>query len=274
LPEGPEIRRAADALARVLVGQCLTRVLYRVPRLARKARALRRTEVRRVYSRGKALLIDFDNGLTHYSHNQLYGEWEVCEGVPVHDERRIVRVLLATPTHAATLYSATQVDLLPTREVERHPYLAALGPDVLDRTTTVATMRSRLDDARFRNRSLSSLLLDQRFAAGLGNYLRSDILFECRLRADLRPRELGDDARRRLARAILVVARRSYRSRGVTNDLARARAARRAGVPFEAYRFLAYGREGLPCWVCRTPIVRNDEGGRGLFHCERCQRAE
>jgi endonuclease-8 len=273
MPEGPEIRRSADEIAQALVGQPIVRIEYRVPRLARKARALRGAHVARVYSRGKALLIEFDNGMTHYSHNQLYGEWEVHEGSPAPDDRRAVRVVLATPTHTVTLYSATQVDLLPTPEVERHPYIAALGPDVLDASTTPAVMRRQLAEARFRGRSLGSLLLDQRFAAGLGNYLRSDILFTAGLRAGVRPRELDEDARKRLARAILDVSRRSYRKGGITNDDARARKAKREGVPFERYRFLAYGRDGDPCWVCGTTIVRRDEGGRGVFQCARCQPA-
>ncbi|MFO1305534.1 MAG: endonuclease VIII [Burkholderiales bacterium] len=273
MPEGPEIRRSADALAHVLAGVPLWRIEYRVPRLARAAARLRGAGIVRVYSRGKALLIEYDNGLTHYSHNQLYGEWEVCEGPAAEDARRAARVILSTPTHTATLYSATQIELLPSSEVEQHPYIAGLGPDVLNTTTTVAAMRARLEDPRFRGRSLASLLLDQRFAAGLGNYLRSDILFVAGLRASMRPRDLGDEERKRLARAILVLARRSYRTQGVTNEAARARAQRKAGVPFEDYRFLVYGRDGQPCWTCGTRIVRRDEGGRGLFHCTRCQPA-
>jgi endonuclease-8 len=273
LPEGPEIRRSADEIAQALVGRPITRIDYRVPRLARKARGLRGAHVSRVYSRGKALLIEFDNGITHYSHNQLYGEWEVRDGPPEPHDRRVVRLVIATPTHTATLFSATQIDLLPTHEVERHPYIASLGPDVLDASTTPAVMRRQLDDRRFRGRALGSLLLDQRFAAGLGNYLRSDILFTAGLRAGVRPQDLSEDARKRLARAIVDVSRRSYRTGGITNDAARARKSRREGVPFERYRFLAYGREGEPCWVCGTRITRRDDGGRGVFHCARCQPA-
>jgi endonuclease-8 len=271
MPEGPEIRRSADAIAAALVGQPITRIEYRVPRLARKARALKGAHVERVYSRGKALLIQFDNGITHYSHNQLYGEWEVHEGPPDPDDRRLARVIITTPSHTAILYSATQIDLVPTGEVEQHPYIATLGPDVLDARTTPAIMRKQLEDRRFRARSLGSLFLDQRFAAGLGNYLRSDILFVAGLRASAKPQDLDEETRKKLARAILDVSRRSYRNEGITNDLARARKAERGGVPFERYRFLAYGREGDPCWVCGTTIVRRDEGGRGVFHCKRCQ---
>jgi endonuclease-8 len=271
MPEGPEIRRAADDLARVLTGRRLIHVDYRIPRLARKARSLRAAKVTRVYTRGKALLIDFDNGLTHYSHNQLYGEWEVTAGARTQDDGRTVRVVLATASHTATLYSATQVELLDTGKVDRHPYVAKLGPDVLDSSTTAAMVRTRLADPRFANRSLASLLLDQRFIAGLGNYLRSDILFAAGLPSGARPRDLDPAQRTRLAHEIRKIARQSYRTGGVTNDPARARASARSGVAYADYRFLAYGREGSPCWTCGTTIERDDTGGRGLFHCPNCQ---
>ena len=90
MPEGPEIRQAADALAHVLVGPPLTRIEYRVPRLRRRARALRGAAVQRVYARSKALLIEYDCGLTHYSHNQLYGEWGIRNDGDAPDARRIV----------------------------------------------------------------------------------------------------------------------------------------------------------------------------------------
>ena len=112
MPEGPEIRQAADALARVLFGPPLVRIDYRLPALRRRARALRGAAVQRVYARSKALLIEFDCGLTHYSHNQLYGKWDIRPAGEPPAARRIVRVELATPDHVATLYSATQVALL------------------------------------------------------------------------------------------------------------------------------------------------------------------
>ncbi len=271
MPEGPEIRRAADDLARVLDGRRLAHVEYRVPGLARRGQALTGKRARRVHARGKALLIDFEGGVTHYSHNQLYGEWEVTPGSRSQDERRTVRVVLATPTHTATLYAATQIALLPTRDVERHPYIARLGPDALDDATTSAGVRTRLTDARFANRTLGSLLLDQAFVAGLGNYLRSDILFAAGLHADLRPRDLAPAQRSTLARTILAIARRSYRTGGITNEPARARRAAREGTRRGDYRFLAYGRDGEACWNCGEPIVRREHGGRGLFECSTCQ---
>jgi endonuclease-8 len=273
MPEGPEVRREADAIARALRDGPLVRVDYRVRGLRRLAQGLDGARVTQVRSRGKVMMITFDRGLTHLSHHQLYGEWRVMPASREPDEDRAVRVVLATARRAAVLYSATDIALVPGHECRAHRLLAHLGPDVLDRATTPSLVASRLRHPRHCGKTLAHLLLDQAFCAGLGNYLRSDILFEARLRADVRPADLDDAARARLARAIVTLPRRSHRTGGVTNDPLRARALAGRGVSFDSRRFLVYGREGSPCWACGRIIRRDDAAGRGWFWCPGCQPA-
>jgi endonuclease-8 len=163
--------------------------------------------------------------------------------------------------------------LLDARGVAGHPFLARLGPDVFAPATTAAFVAARLAAPAFARRSLASLLLDQGFVAGLGNYLRSDILHAARLSHALRPADLSAGETRALARAIVALPRRSLRTGGVTNDPARARALAAAGATYDARRFLVYDRAGAPCYGCGTAIRRVDVGGRGVFFCPRCQRA-
>ena len=273
MPEGPEIRREAGAIARALRGRPLRRVDYRVRGLGRRARRLEGASVTRAWSQGKALLIAFDRGLVHYSHNQLYGRWRVVDAGDDPGEARAIRVVLATDRRAAILYSATEIELLAPDEIGAHRFLSRLGPDALDRATTPARVAARLADTRFARTSLGHLLLDQRFVAGLGNYLRSDSLHAAGLRADDRPADLDAGAIAALARAIVALPRQSYRTSGVTNDPAREKRLAVRGVPFEDRRFLVYGREGEPCWTCGTAIRRVDAAGRGWFFCPRCQPA-
>lgn len=277
MPEGPEIRREAMAVARVLVGEPIVRVEYRVSRLERAARALAGASVERVTSHGKAMLVGWDCGLTHYSHNQLYGSWQV---VDTHRLRTLldargasVRVLIATRSRAAVLLSATDIDLLDASGLARHPYLAKLGPDVLDRRLTAAMVAARLRAPANARRSLASLLLDQSFLAGPGNYLRSEILHVARLRHTCRPADLADTALVALARAALALPRQSLATGGITNDRARARALRTQGMDFESARFRVYARERLPCYGCGLRIRRVDVAGRGVYFCPRCQPA-
>ena len=275
MPEGPEIRREALAIADAIVGQPLVRIDYRVPRLTRRARTLRKATVTSVSSRGKAMLIAYSNGLTHYSHNQLYGKWRVTAvaRLPKLLERRerSVRVILQTATHAAVLLSATQIELLTRAELARHPFLVKLGPDVLDRSTTVRTVKSRLRKPEFARRSLAALLLDQSFLAGLGNYLRSDILHVTGLRHSLRPIDLSDDAITTLARATLAIPRLSLKTGGATNDPAVVKKLEGEGVKPGARRFRVYNRADKPCWTCGTTVERVDVAGRGIYFCATCQ---
>jgi endonuclease-8 len=271
MPEGPEIRRAADRLIRVLVGKTPARVELLMPGLARHAARLSDRRIVAVQPRAKALLIHFAGGYSLYSHNQLYGRWYVVRTGRTPRTGRSLRVAIHTGDHSALLYSASDIAVLSAAQVRRHPYLAKLGPDLLDPDTTLAQVRARVEDPRFRRRSLASLLLDQAFLAGLGNYLRSEILFTAGLPHDVRLGALDAAARRRLADTALAVTRQAYRFRGVTNDLERAARLKSEGLSYAQYRHHVFAREGFGCWTCDTAVRRVDVSGRAVFFCPLCQ---
>ncbi|VDZ80119.1 endonuclease VIII [Salmonella bongori] len=75
MPEGPEIRRAADNLEAAVKGKTLTDVWFAFAQLKPYESLLTGQIVTRIETRGKALLTHFSNGLALYSHNQLYGVW-------------------------------------------------------------------------------------------------------------------------------------------------------------------------------------------------------
>jgi endonuclease-8 len=261
MPEGPEIRRAADRLARALAGRRIERAWFGLQRLAHWGARLAGRRVLSIAPRGKALLIALDGGHTIYSHNQLYGQWAVARAGHRPTTTRQLRLALESDARAILLYSASDIEVLDARGLARHPYLARLGPDLLDPALNEQAIAARLGEPRFAGRSLAALLLDQGFVAGIGNYLRSEMLFEAGLDPALAPRRLDAPARARLARAILSIGRRAYRLAGVTNDPQRAAALKLEGVGFEARRFHVFGRDGLPCWTCGTPIERASAGG-------------
>ena len=112
MPEGPEIRLAADKVAKVLVGHDIVEVEFGLSRLNRFEKYLTGAAVTAVDTRGKAMLTRFDNGLTLYSHNQLYGKWFTLRRPRLPKTRRQLRVGLHTDTHSALLYSASDIEVL------------------------------------------------------------------------------------------------------------------------------------------------------------------
>lgn len=271
MPEGPEIRLAADAVAKVLLGNTVTSVEFGLQKLQQFEPGLTGRVVRAIDTHGKAMLTRFDNGLTLYTHNQLYGRWYTVRRPATPNTGRTLRVALHTETHSALLYSASEIELLDVDGLAQHPFLSRLGPDILDPDLTASAVAKRLESDRFRSRALGSLYLDQSFLAGNGNYLRSEILWAARLDPAIRPSVLGSAERGRLARETLRIARRSYRTRGVTVAPSVAKQARAQGESYAAYRFNVYGRDAQPCRRCGENIERRTMGSRGLFVCPACQ---
>ena len=139
--------------------------------------ALSGQRVEWVSSRGKALLTHFDSGLTIYSHNQLYGRWYITRRDKPPRTNRTLRLAIYTETHSALLYSASEIEVHTPETLSSQKYLARLGPDALDDHVVWRDLLTRLQDPKCAGRSLAALYLDQSFVAGIGNYLRSEILF-------------------------------------------------------------------------------------------------
>ena len=245
MPEGPEIRRAADSIAEVLEGQLVNKVFFGLPRLRRHARQLRGQRVVEIETRGKAMLTHFDHGLSIYSHNQLYGVWRVIAGHRLPDCNRSVRLLLQTSSHSAVLYSASDISVWKSADLPEHPFLRKLGPDIMSPLLDWRAVAARLREPRFQKRELAALYLDQAFLAGNGNYLRSEILHDAGLDPRCRPADLSRGELGRLARSTLALSRRFY----------------------------VFGRTDQPCHHCAAPVLRTEVGARRLYHCPVCQPA-
>ncbi|MEP6389433.1 MAG: endonuclease VIII [Halioglobus sp.] len=273
MPEGPEIRRAADKLADVLVGREIIHARFGLAKLRRNAKKLVGHTVVDIETRGKALLTHFDNSQTIYSHNQLYGVWRVVKGHKLPDTTRSLRIVLQTEHHSAILYSASDISVWPTQELAQHPFLAKIGPDIMNTDLTWHQIAGRLGDARFARRELATLYLDQAFLAGNGNYLRSEVLHDARINPRRKPETLSRGELGRLARSTLALSRRSYDTGGITLRPRLAGKLKQAGAGWEWRRFYVFGRSGNPCYHCGTGIVRTTANSRRLYHCPECQPA-
>ena len=269
MPEGPEIKRVADELASVLVDEKVAKVTFAFAHLKPYEQKLMGRMVRQVRPRGKALLTEFVGGLTIYSHNQLYGRWVVAENGAVPDTGRQLRLALHTRVHSCLLYSASDIEVLDAAGIAVHPFLNKLGPDVLE--TAIEDIEGRYRDASFQGRQLGALLLDQSFLAGLGNYLRSEILFVARVFPLTRLRDIGEEQRVSLAQLTRSLTRQSYETEGVTNDLKSYELLRRAGRSFAESRYWVFDREAAPCYECGTEIVKISVNSSRLYYCPCCQ---
>jgi endonuclease VIII len=178
MPEGDTIFRAAQTLHRVLAGKQVTRFESVYPALMRidEDRPLAGRTIEGVTARGKHLLIAFSGDLVLHTHMRMNGSWHVYPtGARWQRPARDMRVLVATADAVAVGFNVPVAELVATRDLARHPVLGALGPDPLapafEPAEVVRRLRAHGRDA------IGDALLNQRIVAGVGNVLKSEILF-------------------------------------------------------------------------------------------------
>src|SRR6056297_3086946 len=254
MPEGPEMFRVARQVGKRVAGKPLTEVWFAFPELQARTDVLQGQRIKRVCTLGKALLIEFERGHTVYTHNQLYGRWMFSAPDRRPDTGRQLRLALSTDKHSALLYSASEIDLIEPGRIDDHPFIRRAGLDVLSTEADVVKISGWIAQPQFRRRRLGHLLLDQSFLAGVGNYLRSEILFVARLAPSQRPIDLDSERIEALADAVHALMWRSVATGGITNDPGRAEALKHAGWKRRDYRHYVFSRAGQACFACDGAI--------------------
>lgn len=131
------------------------------------------------------------------------------------------------------------------------------------------TARRLTAHIRGRRGRLKSLLLNQRFLAGIGNIYADEILWEARLHPERAADSLTPPERVRLLHAARGILEAAIERRGTTF----AGYVDETGARGENQQHLrAYGRTGLPCLRCGRPIQRIVIAQRGTWFCPRCQK--
>ena len=125
-------------------------------------------------------------------------------------------------------------------------------------------------DLARRASKLKPLLMDQKFVSGVGNIYSDEVLFAAGLRYDRMSDSLSSQEVRRLYRAMREVLQEAVRFRGTT--LADEAYVDVFGKPGDfATELKVYGRKGLACRRCRTPIDTVKLSGRTSYFCPQCQ---
>ena len=272
MPELPEVQTIVDELRPRLLGRSFTGLetdwapaLAGAPLPQFRARLVgqRILEVRR---RGKYLLYALSSGEALLIHLMMTGRLSVVPGSEPCDRYTHVRFRLD---------DGSELRLQDVRKLGRvyvvadpDHVLGHLGPEPLTEEFTLEQFRNRIGQRRGR---LKSLLLNQRFLAGLGNIYSDEALFAAALHPLRRADSLTEQEIERLYQSIQRVLASAVAELGTTlGDAAYRRPDGQAGN----YQNLlqVYDREAKPCPLCRTPIQRIVVGGRGTHFCPRCQK--
>ena len=274
MPEGDSIFRTARLLHAALAGETAVRFDSMFPALNRvnDNRPLAGRSIESVAARGKHLLMTFSEDLILHTHLRMHGAWHVYRaGESWRRSVRDMRIHIQTDAHVAVGFRIPVAEFLTARQLARHEQLGRLGPDVLDPSFDPAEAARRI---RGRGpEAVGDVLLNQQVLAGLGNVLKSEVLFVARVNPFARLDALTDqeianivDASRRLTTMSVLEPWQSLTPG----------AGRRTTTSLDpSARLWVYGRAGKRCRVCGDAIHSRKTGvdARVTYWCPHCQPA-
>jgi len=279
VPELPEVETIRRDLEREVVGKRIKSVEVSGNRSIRrhpsKKHFIARLEGRKITGvdrKGKYLLVKLEGGDILVIHLGMSGQLLRSKGAAKEKPDKHTHVIITftqsgklrfvDPRTFGELFITTPEEL-----ADEVPELGHLGFDPLEEMMSWTRFGELLHD---KHSKLKSLLMDQKFVAGIGNIYSDEILFAAGLRYDRTSDSLSTQEVRRLYRAMVETLQEAIKHRG-------------SSLADEQYRDLfgevgefqqmhkVYDREGEACRRCRSTIVRVKANGRSSFLCPQCQ---
>ena len=278
MPELPEVEVVRRDLEREIVGKRVKAVDADGMRSIRRhhnrkqfANRLVGKRITGIERRGKYILVRLDGGDVLVIHLGMSGQLVRAKGT---------REAMSKHTHVViTFTQGGQLRFIDPRTfgemfvteldgVEKEvSELSHLGIDPLEDAMSWDNF-GRLVASK--HMKLKTLLMDQKFLAGIGNIYSDEILFGAGLRWDRMSDSLSAEEIRRLYRSMVETLQDAVKYRG--SSLADEQYVDLFCKPGDyQLHHNVYARDGEYCRRCRHVIRRERVGGRSTFYCEACQ---
>lgn len=271
MPELPEVETVLRGIAPHLIGQTVTQIVVRQPRLrwpipVDLAAQMSGQKIYQVERRAKYLLLRTGAG-TALFHLGMTGRLRILPTDTPLQKHDHVDLVLANDRCLRFNDSRRFGALLWTSDPpERHPLIRALGIEPFDRACSGDYFYQK---AQGRTVALKAFVMDHHIVVGVGNIYANESLFAAGL-DPLRPAgQVSHVEYERLASTIREVLYSAIRQGGTTlRDFVGS-----DGQPGHFQQsFRVYGRGLLPCVICGEPIQQCRFAQRATYYCPHCQR--
>lgn len=228
MPEGPEVKLSADLIKPLATNRHIISAGYTKnsrysssPPEGYKefidavSSSPKPTSVTDIQTRGKFMYWTFDNGWYMYSTFGMSGQWSPKEGKHpcfyftfATQTAQEDQVFFNDPRHFGTIKFVNS-----KKDLEKK--LQELGWDPLSMPLDKNLKWITFQLAKS-SKSIAEALMDQGLFSGVGNYIRAEALYACKLSPWRKAKQLSQDEIKTLCQAIVDVMQESYQHQGAT----------------------------------------------------------
>jgi len=269
MPELPEVETVRRGLAPHLENHILQGARVRQPRLRWPLpddldELIRGQRIHRLSRRGKYLLAQLDHG-SLILHLGMSGSLRLVAPDLVPEKHDHFDLLLDDGRLLRYRDPRRFGALLWSEHPEQHPLIAHLGVEPLTEAFNATSLHTL---CKGKQSAIKQVLMDSHLIVGVGNIYANESLF----RAGIDPRlAAGKLSRPRCARLVDAVGEILAQAIAAGGSTLRDFVDGHGNPGYFQQGYAVYGRAGLPCPVCTTPIRQIRQNARSSFFCPMCQ---
>lgn len=291
MPELPEVETIRLGLTKYLPGKIIKKIdiTWAKSLLVSKKDLSLKVIGQRINSldrRGKALMINLDNGFSLVVHlkmtgqlvfrldnaksRQGFGGGHPNESLVSELPDRSTRVIMSFDKGKLFFNDQRKfgwIKLVKTDNINELAFFANLGPEPLSKEFNLEIFKNNLMCKA--NSMIKPALLDQKVIAGVGNIYADESLFLAKIHPETRVKDISNQKLKSLYVAVKKSLETAIKYGGSTD---------RNYVNAEGKKgnYLNYAnvfrKDNQPCPICHTMIKKIKVAGRGTHFCPKCQR--
>ncbi len=289
MPELPEVETTVNLLKEKVLGRTFldvwtdTKKLIKKPKkFARFKNEIKGLKIKDIKRRGKYLLFELTDDKIMLVHQKmtghfLVGAWRWKDGRWSPESEEGAQFPSARFVHLAfkldnkqtmalsNMRKFARVELWEKEEFEKKGVVQELGPEPLSPAFTFQSFKKLFKGRRAR---IKSLLMNQRFIAGIGNIYSDEILWRAGVSPFRKADRLSEKELKKIYKNMKKVLKRAVAGKGTSvSDYRTPEGEKGDFGPL----LKVYGREGEKCLRCGEDVVRKKIGSRSTHYCPLCQ---
>ena len=272
MPELPEVETVRQTLRRNILGKQVSGITVLYERMIVgsnledfKNKLIGKTllEIGRL---GKYLFFQFSDDLYLISHLRMEGKYFIK---PTTDEIVKHEHVIFEFTDGVSLRYA-DVRKFGTMELKMKDELFTTHPlKELGMEANMLTVDYLKEKMVNKHRDLKAFLLDQSMIAGIGNIYADEICFMARLHPKQDIYYLGDEDYENIVDTAKIVINNAIKAGGTT---IRSYTSSLGVTGLFQLQLNVHTKQGKPCPICQTTIIKTKVAGRGTYICNNCQK--
>ncbi len=230
MPEGPEVNIIKDGLNHLLQNKLITDVIFpegskfnkKTPDGYNHFKQLLPLKVKEIKSKGKLIYFVFEKGWFLICRLLLSGGWYLEKAVK-HNHCQIIyeknekeknkddndSIWFVDPRHFATLKWTDDKKVVDD-------ILNDIGPDLLNDKISESEYLEKMKNKKNSKKKIAVVMMDQSVFSGIGNYLKSEILYEARVSPNSVISNIPDTVLSNLFKITLDKIKTSYKAGGAS----------------------------------------------------------